>query len=324
MASTTSESGVKIKPVAGHIGAEISGVDLAHPLSDAAIHDIRQALLKWKVVFFRGQKVDHAAQVAFTARFGQVTYAHPLEDEPNPEHPEILAIDRRRYERKDGRRYTYESRWHTDVTAVVNPPAGSILRAVTVPEFGGDTTWTNLVAAYEGLSAPLRALADGLKAEHRFNARQRFKENENPYVKRVAANPQVSIHPVVRVHPETGERALFVSPGFTSHLLDVTQRESEALLELFFAQITKPAYTVRFRWNPGDIAFWDNRATAHLGPQDLDHLDLERVLYRTTLVGDVPVGVDGFRSQLIQGQPFGVEVSPVAKNKLEPQPIVQA
>jgi alpha-ketoglutarate-dependent sulfate ester dioxygenase len=119
-------------------------------------------------------------------------------------------------------------------------------------------------------------------------------------------------HPVVRVHPETGERALFVSPGFTSHILDVSQRESEQLLELF-------------RWNPGDIAFWDNRATAHVGPQDLGHLDVERVLYRTTLVGDIPVGVDGFRSQLIQGQGFGTEVSPVAKKPQQPSaPTVQA
>jgi alpha-ketoglutarate-dependent taurine dioxygenase len=318
MANAGTESAVRIKPVAGHIGAEIHGVDLSRPVSDADVQEIRQALLKWKVVFFRDQHIDHAQQVAFTSRFGQVSYAHPLEDEPNPEHPEILAIDRRRYDRKDGRRYTYESRWHTDVTAVVNPPAGSILRAVNVPEIGGDTTWTNLVAAYQGLSEPLRALADGLRAEHRFNARQRFKEHDNPYVKRVAANPQVSIHPVVRVHPETGERALFVSPGFTSHILDLSQRESEKILELFFEQIQKPAYTVRFRWHPGDIAFWDNRATAHLGPQDLDHLDLERVLYRTTLVGDIPVGVDGFRSQLVEGQPFGVEVSPAAKRS-QPQ-----
>jgi alpha-ketoglutarate-dependent taurine dioxygenase len=322
MANVETEANLQVKPVAGHIGAEIRGVDLSRPVSDAAVATIRQALLKWKVVFFRDQQIGHAEQVAFTGRFGKVTYAHPLEDEPNSEHPEILAIDRRRYERRDGRRYTYESRWHTDVTAVVNPPAGSILRAVNVPEFGGDTAWTNLVAAYEGLSAPLRALADGLKAEHRFNARRRFKDSENPYAKRVAANPQVSIHPVVRVHPETGERALFVSPGFTSHILDLSQSESERILELFFEQITKPAYTVRFRWNAGDVAFWDNRATAHLGPQDLDHLDLERVLFRTTLVGDIPVGVDGFRSQIVQGQPFGTEVSPVAKKS--EQPTVQA
>lgn len=308
MAHAQGNEDVQVKQVAGHIGAEIEGVDLTKPLGEAQVKRIKQALLRHKVVFFRQQKIDHAQQVAFASNFGEVTYAHPLEDNPIDGHPEVLAIDRRRYERADGRRYSYESRWHTDVTAVVNPPAGSILRAVNVPEFGGDTQWTNLVAAYEGLSAPLRHLADGLKAEHRFNARQRFRESDNPFVRRVAKNPQVSIHPVVRVHPETGERALFVNPGFTSHILDVSPNESEKLLEIFFDQITKPAYTVRFRWQPGDIAFWDNRATAHLAPQDLDHLDVERVLYRVTLTGDVPVGVDGFRSQIVEGKPFGTEV----------------
>jgi alkyl sulfatase len=314
LANLETSTGVEVKPVAGRIGAEIRGVDLAQPLADAAVKEIRQALLRHKVVFFRDQKIGHAEQVAFASRFGEVTYAHPLEDNPIDGHPEILPIDRRRYERADGRRYSYESRWHTDVTAVVNPPAGSILRAVTVPEIGGDTQWTNLVAAYEGLSAPIRHLADGLKAEHRFNARQHFRESDNPFTRRVAKNPQVSIHPVVRVHPETGERALFVSPGFTSHILDVSQNESEKLLEIFFDQISKPAYTVRFHWNPGDIAFWDNRATAHLAPQDLDHLDVERVLYRVTLTGDVPVGVDGFKSQIVEGKPFGTE-QPAIVNK---------
>src|SRR6201999_4153828 len=109
------------------------------------------------------------------------------------------------------------------------------------------------------------------------------------------------------------ERILFVNPGFTSQLVGLSQSESERLLDLFFEQIARPEYTVRFKWNPGDIAFWDNRATAHLGPRDLDHLDVERVLYRVTLTGDVPVGVDGFRSEIVKGAPFGVEVSPLAK-----------
>ncbi|MBR8833457.1 MAG: TauD/TfdA family dioxygenase [Stigonema ocellatum SAG 48.90 = DSM 106950] len=316
---------IEVKQVAGFIGAEISGVDLSGPLHDDAVKEIRQALLKWKVVFFRGQNIDHAAQVAFTARFGEVTYAHPHEDEPIEGFSQILPIDRSRYERRNGlRRSSYESRWHTDVTAVVNPPAASILRAVNVPSIGGDTQWTNLVAAYEGLSAPLRALADGLKAEHRFNARLLLPSNSR-IAQRIAANPLVSIHPVVRVHPETGERALYVNPGFTSHILDVSPQESDLLLELFFNQITKPAYTTRFRWNNGDIAFWDNRATAHLAPQDLDHLEVERVLYRTTITGDVPVGVDGFRSQAVEGEPFGIEVPSVLKNKaqkVEAEPVL--
>jgi len=297
---------ITVSQVAGHIGAEIGGVDLSGPLHNDAVAEIRRALLKWKVVFFRGQHIDHAAQVAFTARFGEVTYAHPHEDEPVEDFPQLLPIDRSRYERRNGiRRSSYESRWHTDVTAVVNPPAGSILRAVNVPAFGGDTTWTNLVAAYEGLSAPLRALADGLRAEHRFNARGTLPQDSR-IARRIAAQPLVSIHPVVRVHPETGERALFVNPGFTSHIVGVSPHESELLLELFFDQITKPAYTTRFHWNNGDIAFWDNRATAHLAPQDLDHIEVERVLYRTTLTGDIPVGPDGYRSQSVEGEAFGI------------------
>lgn len=316
---------IEVKQVAGFIGAEISGVDLSRPLHDDAVKEIRQALLDWKVIFFRNQNIDHAAQIAFTARFGEVTYAHPHEDDPIEGFSEILPIDRSRYERRDGlRRSSYESRWHTDVTAAINPPTASILRAVNVPSFGGDTQWTNLVAAYEGLSAPLRALADTLKAEHRFNARLSIPPSSK-LAQRIAANPIVSIHPVVRVHPESGERALYVNPGFTSHILDVSRQESDLLLELFFNQITKPAYTTRFRWNNGDIAFWDNRATAHLAPQDLDHLEVERILYRTTITGEVPVGPDGFRSQVVEGEVFSSELPTVLKNKdqkVEAEPVL--
>ena len=136
----------------------------------------------------------------------------------------------------------------------------------------------------------------------------------------------MSVHPVVRVHPETGERALFVSPGFTSHIVGIPRHESDALLKLFFEQIARPAFTVRFRWEPGDIAFWDNRATAHLAPQDVHHLpDLERVLYRVTLTGDVPVGVHGFRSQIVEGKAFSTDAHPKAKQRpVEHEQLVQA
>ncbi len=324
MANHDEQQTVVVKPQAGHIGAEIQGVDLKQSLTDAEVSQIRAALLKWKVVFFRNQHIDNAQHIAFAARFGEITYAHPLEDEPvDGNFPQVLAIDRRRYERQDGRRYTYENRWHTDVTAVVNPPAGSILRAINVPEFGGDTTWTNLVSAYEGLSAPLKALANTLRAEHRFGVRLAANE-DNPFLKRINKNPLVSIHPVVRVHPETGERALYVSPGFTSHIIGLSQQESDRILDLFFEQIKRPEYTVRFHWNSGDIAFWDNRATAHLGPRDLDHLDVERVLYRITLTGDIPVGVDGFRSEIVKGQLFGTEASPLFKKRDQLQAVAQS
>ncbi len=315
--SNASSTPIEIRPVAGYIGAEIGGVDLKTRLADEQVQAIRAALLKYKVVFFRGQHIDHAQQVEFTSRFGEVTYAHPHEDEPVADFPELLPIDRSRFEKRGNfRRSSYDSQWHTDVTAAINPPAASILRAFDVPSVGGDTTWTNLVAAYENLSAPLRALADGLRAEHRFNARRRYVSN-HPYAERVAANPLVTVHPVVRVHPETGERALFVNPGFTSHIVDLSPVESEKLLEIFFEQVTNPTYTTRFRWNNGDIAFWDNRATAHLAPSDTDHIDVPRVLYRTTIIGDIPVGVDGQPSQSLQGEFFGKIVPDALKQRIE-------
>src|SRR5690606_27473817 len=148
----SSSSILTIKRVAGHIGAEITGVDLAHPLDPTTVEEIRQALLAHKVVFFRGQTLDHSTQIAFARQFGELTHAHPHEDAPPEEHPQILTIDPRRYEERYGanyrelyrkRQYSYYSGWHTDVTAAVNPPAASILRAETVPDFGGDTQWTN-------------------------------------------------------------------------------------------------------------------------------------------------------------------------------------
>lgn len=317
MSQNTPSSTLEIRPVAGHIGADITGIDLRQPLNDEQTATIRAALLKYKVVFFRGQDIDHGQQVDFTSRFGEVTYAHPHEDEPVDGFPQLLTIDRSRYEKRGGfRRSSYDNQWHTDVTAAINPPAASVLRAVDVPSIGGDTTWTNLVAAYENLSAPLRALADGLRAEHRFNARRRFPAG-HPYAERVAANPLVTVHPVVRVHPETGERALFVNPGFTSHILDLSPVESEKLLEIFFDQVTNPTYTTRFRWSNGDIAFWDNRATAHLAPSDTDHIDVPRVLYRTTIIGDIPVGVDGRASDSIQGEFFGRVVPQALQERIE-------
>jgi taurine dioxygenase len=167
------------------------------------------------------------------------------------------------------------------------------------------------VAAYEGLSAPIRALVDGLKAEHRFGVRL-SQRRDSPYWRSANENPIVTIHPVVRVIPETGERALFVNPGFTSHIIGLSPRESDALLDLLFSQIDTSAYTVRFKWEPGSLAFWDNRTTAHKGPQDLNHLDTkidaDRILYRVTLTGDIPVGVDGVRSEAVQGELFGAKV----------------
>jgi alpha-ketoglutarate-dependent sulfate ester dioxygenase len=302
---------VSVQPVAGHIGADVGGVDLSQPLDDATVGRLTEALHRYKVIFFRDQRLDHAAQIRFGRHFGELTYAHPHDDAPPEGYPEIFTVDPRRYEQRYGkdnpvqtrRKYSYFAGWHTDVTAAVNPPAGSILRAEVVPEFGGDTTWTNLVAAYEGLSAPVRAFVDTLRAEHRYGGGEQPTGGDR-YNRRVNDNLLVAVHPVVRVHPVTGERALFVNPGFTSHIVDVTPRESKALLDLLYAELTRPEYTVRFRWQPGSLAFWDNRATAHLAPTDLDHLSVDRTLHRVTLIGERPVGPDGRESELIAGREF--------------------
>ncbi|MFC8526180.1 TauD/TfdA dioxygenase family protein [Nocardia sp. NPDC057227] len=296
---------VRADPVAGHIGADISGVDLREPLTDEQVRAITDALHTYKVLFFRDQHIGHAEQIAFSRRFGAVTPSHPYDTDAPTEHPEILAVDSRLYEKRFGvRKFSYTNHWHTDVSALINPPAASILRAEIAPERGGDTRWTNLVAAYENLPDALRTFADGLRAEHRFGGSKPAWSDDSDYARKVAAAPLVTEHPVVRVHPVTGERALFVNPGFTTRIIGLSPAQSDAVLKLLFDQIAEPAFTVSLRWKPGTIAFWDNRATAHLAPSDLDHLDVTRVLYRTTLEGDIPVGVDGEASVSISGDRF--------------------
>ncbi|GLZ33350.1 taurine dioxygenase [Lentzea sp. NBRC 105346] len=296
-----------VQPIAGHTGANISDIDISKPLDKDVVEALEATLYQYKVIFFRNQELDHATQIAFGRQFGELTYAHPHDEAPPTGYPEIFTIDPRRYEQRYGkdfkeqarkRQYSYFSGWHTDVTAAVNPPAASILRAEVVPEIGGDTTWTNLVAAYEGLSDQVKSFVDTLRAEHRY---QTYGDS---YSKRVNDNLLVAEHPVVRVHPKTGEKGLFVNPGFTSHIVGVSASESKAILDLLYGELTRPEYTVRFRWEPGSVAFWDNRATAHLAPRDLEHLDVQRTLHRVTVIGDTPKGPDGRESTLVAGRPF--------------------
>lgn len=296
---------VDVVPVAGYIGAEIRGVDLREGLGPSVVEEIRTALHRYKVVFFRDQQIGHAEQVAFARLFGKVTPAHPHEENPPEGFPEILPIDSRRYEADLGRKRTsYDHSWHTDVTALVNPPAASILRADILPPYGGDTSWTNLVAAYANLPAELRDFVDTLDIKHQFHAKAAAGSRRD---RKVREANLAAYHPAVRVHPVTGERALFVSPGFTRGPREIrgfTPSQSERLLNLLWEEATRTEYTVRIRWAPGSVAFWDNRATAHLAIADAGHLDYDRVLYRVTLEGDVPRGVDGRESELISGEPF--------------------
>ncbi len=275
-----------VSPIAGFIGAELSGIDLAGPPGDDEIDAVRRALLDWKVVFFRDQDITQAEHIAFGRRFGEVTPAHPTLPARFPDHPEILLLDHQANQPGGVR---IESRWHTDVTFLDRPPMASILRGVELPEHGGDTQWVNTVVAYDRLSAPLKELCDQLHAVHRNTIHVERGELSSELQSQFMSREITAVHPVVRVHPETGERALFVNPSFTDHIVELSRPESRHLLALLYEHMTNPEYSCRFRWRPGSIAFWDNRATMHYVPTDVPD-GARRSMQRITIAGDVPVG----------------------------------
>lgn len=295
---------VEVKPVSVHIGAEISGVDCSAPLSPAEVAAIRQALLKWKVVFFRDQPLDHQQHVDFSTQFGDPTPGHVVFG-GNGEFPAIYSIAkfRKANSKRGSQTLRPWSGWHADITAAINPPSISILRGVVVPPYGGDTMWTNLAAAYEGLSPALRAWLETLHGEHRYELPTGSAQSK-AYDELVEQRTMVTHHPLVRVHPETGERVLYVSPAFLNNIPDLAPAESKHVTEMLWEHAVLPEYTARFRWEPDSIAMWDNRATAHLAPRDIFATEFDRQFYRVTLMGDVPTGVDGQTSRSIDGDPI--------------------
>ncbi len=302
-AVNTSELGLDVRPMAGVIGAEVLGVDLTGPLNRAVVAEIRAALLQWKVVFFRDQHIDQDQHLALARAFGEPTPAHPTLPAVFPDHPEILLLDNQHgatsakgEDAGDGPRI--ESRWHTDVTFLPAPPMASILRGVVVPPYGGDTQWTNLAVAYERLSPEVQRFVDGLHAVHQNALPLDRGEMPSGLAKTFMSTPIRAVHPVVRVHPETGERVIFVNPNFTSHIVELSRREGNHVLAMLYEHMTRAEFTVRFRWEPGSIAFWDNRATSHLVPTDVPR-GMHRSMQRITLAGEPTVGVDGATSYAV-------------------------
>lgn len=294
-----SDSQFEIQPLTGRIGAEIAGVDLGETLDDETVAAIRASLLRFKVLFFRGQHLDPASQQSLAEHFGPVTAAHPTVPGLE-EHPRVFDVD--------ARGGNVAIRWHTDVTFVDRPPLGSILRAVVIPPVGGDTLWSNTAAAYEDLSPELRGLADSLRAVHtnRFDYGTPRDKTTDEALRRYATVFQSTryetVHPVVRVHPETGERALLLG-GFARNLVGLSARESESLLRLFRSVIERHENIVRWRWQTGDVAFWDNRTTQHRAIADFGKAP--RRLHRVTIAGDRPLGVDGRTSEALHGDSAG-------------------
>ncbi|UUO15297.1 TauD/TfdA dioxygenase family protein [Dolichospermum heterosporum] len=285
---------IEVKSIAGRIGAKIKGVNLADHLSDEIISEIRKALVEYKVIFFRGQELDANGQVDFARRFGEITTAHPTVPSL-PGHPEVLDLD---YSRTVAR----ANNWHTDVTFVDRPPLGSVLRALVIPPAGGDTIWANSVTAYQDLPEHLRNLADKLWAVHSnaydyataFDIPEEVKSYRDVFTSTVYE----TLHPVVRIHPESGEKGLFIG-GFVRQIRGLSPTESADIIRLLQSYITRPENTVRWRWKVGDVAFWDNRATQHYAIADYG--DQPRRVQRVTIAGDLPLGIDGKYSQAIKG-----------------------
>lgn len=265
------------------LGAIVSGIDLAQPLDSARQQALGAALLQHQVLFFRNQDISPQQQRDFAAWFGDL-HIHPLYPKI-ADTPQIMVLDTALNDLRDN------AIWHTDVTFIDTPPLGSVLVARQLPEYGGDTLWASGTAAYAALSPRLQQLLDGLTATHDFTKSfplERFGQTPEALANYEAtrrSTPPVN-HPVIRTHPVSGDKALFVSDGFTTRINELPPAESDALLAFLFAHYAKPEFSVRWRWQPGDIAFWDNRVTQHYAVDD--YRPAHRIMHRATILGDQP------------------------------------
>ena len=290
VSSTARLSAIRVEPLTCTIGAEISNVNIGEAARDADLMgEIRALLLKHKVIFFRDQDISRADHVAFARHFGE------LEDHPvagsDPDYPGLVRI----YKSPDSPNDRYENAWHTDATWRDKPPFGCVLRCVECPEVGGDTMWVNMAAAYERLPEHVKAQIAGLRARHSIEASFGA---AMPIEKRLALKAQFpdAEHPVVRTHPETGEKVLFVN-AFTTHFTNFHTAENvrfgqdyspgaSQLLNSLISQAYVPEFQVRWRWKPNTVAFWDNRSTQHYAV--MDYPPCHRKMERAGIVGDLP------------------------------------
>jgi len=279
-------AGLTVTPVSTVLGAEISGLDLREPLTPEVVAAIRTALLRHKVVFFRDQDISHADHVRFGRYFGELE-GHPVTSHV-PGFPEILHI-----EAADGMKLREEivplvrvaNKWHTDVTFRAAPSMGGVLRMRDMPPLGGDTLFADTAAIYRDLPQALKDKLADLTAEHDIIQSYGYRVDQAKRDELRAAYP-LMVHPVIRTHPETGEKHLFVNKVFTTRILGLPEDEARTLLAELLDRVKTPEYQVRFRWTPNAIVFWDNRATQHYAI--LDYWPQERIVERVTIVGDAP------------------------------------
>jgi taurine dioxygenase len=258
------------------VGAEISGIDLRRELDSSVVSELRRALLAYKVLFFRDQDVSPDDHLRFGRYFGELE-VHPFL--PAGDAPEVIRFA------KDNTTTGTENIWHSDVSFRECPAMGSVLRARALPTLGGDTVFADMYAAYEGLSEDLKVLLDGMTAVHDFTPSYGRALDKETLLEWQRALPPVE-HPVVRTHPETGRKLIYVNTIFTSHVVGLPAEESERLLDYLCRQATVPEYQYRFHWAVNSIALWDNRAVQHYAPSD--YWPHRRVMERVTIIGDRP------------------------------------
>ena len=278
-----------VTPLTTVIGAEIEGVDIAAGFDNKALTRIRAALIEHQVIFFRNQKLSLEDLENFSARFGpllRVPYVGPVDG-----HPNVIAVLK---EASEIRISTFGGEWHSDFSYLEAPPALTVLYAEDVPPGRGDTLWTSMYAAYEGLSDGFRQKLDRMRVMHsghiygaKLPRSARMRTSQSMTISRGNAEADIErSHPAVRLHPESGRRALFVNPIYTTRFDGMEESESGPLLDALYAEATRPEYTCRFQWRNGSVAVWDNRCTMHLAANDYD--GYRRLLYRTTVGGERP------------------------------------
>jgi len=277
---------IEVLPIAGALGAELRGPDLSRKLDDAAVDAVLASLYEHKVIFFREQQLTPEQQIEFSAQLGAIFTDHPAYLPTLEGHREIVVLD--------GQGGGRANLWHSDVSISPKPPMGSVLYMKRCPAWGGDTMWADMTAAYDALSDRMKAYLDGLQAVHdlagtvRSVVRERSQQTKSPTgaVPNTDSLPR-AIHPVVRTHPVTGHKILYVNPTFTAHLEGLPPAEADALLAFLFQHQEQPEFQCRWRWQQNDLAIWDNRATHHYAIADYG--DEPRTIHRVTLEGEAPV-----------------------------------
>lgn len=275
---------IEVSALSPHIGAVIRGVDLTQSLDDQSVTEIRKALLDNLVIFFEDQDISPDQHLSFAQRFGEIEQPHPVFGQHDND-ARLSIIESR------GRVGDDDHEWHADVTYQSEPTMGSILHSRIIPPSGGDTLFSSMYAAYEALTAAMKSFLSTLSATHSFELGwgktvRREAGGDERMRKLNTVFPPMS-HPVVRTHPETGRKSLFINQYYTTHINELSERESSAVLKMLFEHITTPEFQVRHRWKPNDLAFWDNRATLHYASRDYG--SEHRLMHRVTLVGDKPV-----------------------------------